>query len=371
MNDYTNDEIIFITDSTMCSSSNLPCPIRDSDGNADYLYYINGKGVKDVDWKIATGTSDTDCEKNWAYLNSDGSINTANVPYTITDSNGTWCKKKIKYSKNQLMKAWNNAGCVSDFPVTANTTGWQNLNSLADVQTNMNTNWKNSKDINYLKQCYGFDFIKAGNIPLTSGILLTSPKGTYIFTLLGNGSAYVSKPGSPAIWQTSILPPDSSMVGGKLILQTDGNLVLYRTDGSAYWSSGTGGSVNSGINNILIMQDDGNLCIYDTSNNSFILRWKSSTLPITNPVSSGQVYNILKNTTIKNIKNNSYPKMSNDTFDPNNKLNSEDALFFTLLNKNIYYCNNKDVKDPYCSTFYNNANNKINSIFANNYLLKK
>jgi len=43
-----------------------------------------------------------------------------------------------------------------------------------------------------------------------------------------------------------------------LAQQGDGNLVLYRIDGSALWSSGTSGTAGR----IAIMQDDGNFVIY-------------------------------------------------------------------------------------------------------------
>jgi hypothetical protein len=48
----------------------------------------------------------------------------------------------------------------------------------------------------------------------------------------------------------------------KLIMQTDGNLVLYRVyDNYALWSSGTAGQAVSRV----IMQGDGNLVIYLTN----------------------------------------------------------------------------------------------------------
>lgn len=55
-----------------------------------------------------------------------------------------------------------------------------------------------------------------------------------------------------------------------LVLQSDGNLVLY-TLGNAKWSSGTAGS---GSNNSLIMQGDGNLVLYSSSGK---VLWASGT----------------------------------------------------------------------------------------------
>ena len=44
----------------------------------------------------------------------------------------------------------------------------------------------------------------------------------------------------------------------RAIMQTDGNLVLYNFNGGAVWASNTNGNPGS----FLVMQDDGNLVIY-------------------------------------------------------------------------------------------------------------
>lgn len=59
---------------------------------------------------------------------------------------------------------------------------------------------------------------------------------------------------------------------------------------------------------------------------------------------------------------------NNKLFDPNiDKNNLEDRLFFTLFNKNINYCIDKPVNNEYCRTFYNNAMDKSNKSFLNEY----
>jgi hypothetical protein len=173
------------------------------------------------------------------------------------------------------------------------------------------------------------------------------------------------------------------MAGGTLAFQTDGNLVAYKSNNRGpYWSSGTSGPANSGVNYILIMQDDGNLCIYNTSNRPFTLIWKSGSNPTPFPKSTGQTYNEIKNKAIQNLntvlanktlndkKIRDYLDIPNDNFDPNNALNSENALFGILLHKNLINCNNKPLDDMFCSSYYTNANKNINNMIANAYLTR-
>jgi hypothetical protein len=66
----------------------------------------------------------------------------------------------------------------------------------------------------------------------------------------------------------AILSPNAQMVMGdalwsqnglfQLLLQQDGNLVLYRQDGVALWQSGTAGQPSQ----YALMQNDGNFVIY-------------------------------------------------------------------------------------------------------------
>lgn len=58
--------------------------------------------------------------------------------------------------------------------------------------------------------------------------------------------------------------------GGRLVMQTDGNLVIYKPDGSALWSSYTNGKPIT----YLEMQTDGNLVAYDNARRAY---WSSRT----------------------------------------------------------------------------------------------
>jgi hypothetical protein len=71
----------------------------------------------------------------------------------------------------------------------------------------------------------------------------------------------------------------------RTIMQDDGNLVCYSRDGHAYWGSGTSGHPGS----TLVLQDDGNLVIYTPQGNAL---WASNTVQdwTTKKYDSGDVH---------------------------------------------------------------------------------
>jgi hypothetical protein len=390
MNDYTKDEPINIGDQYICSNADpmIACPINDSEGNADYSYIINSwLGVQNIDWKYANDDNDPECDRNWARIHHDGSIHINNVP--ITNGKDKFCKKKVKYSKNQLMKAWNRAGCISAFPIGANTSSWQALGSISDVELNMKSNYRNSDNADRLKDCFGIPFIKAGN-SMAANTQLKSQNGLYELRMQNDGNLCVWKTEGVSfdfVWRTMDKLEDN-MKGGRLSMQTDGNLVLYRSNNVPYWASGTSGGGN-GKNYILVMENDGAISIYDTTTNDFTRVWTRSREPIKATITSafltsnGQDYNKIKNIGVKNLNAavqelkikkdneiNNYLNTPNDQFDPNNKLNSEDRLFAVLLHKNLMNCDNKPLDDTHCSSYYTNANKNINNMISTTYFTK-
>ena len=58
-----------------------------------------------------------------------------------------------------------------------------------------------------------------------------------------------------------------------VVLQTDGNVVLYRYPGTAMWQTRTYGTPSPG-DNVMLMADDGNLVVLDVNN---VVRWQSGT----------------------------------------------------------------------------------------------
>jgi len=86
------------------------------------------------------------------------------------------------------------------------------------------------------------------------GILSGNKK--YRLILQGDGNLVLYSP-TKAIWSSRTVGSSTT----KLIMQSDGNLVLYRANSTSTWSSKTNGR---GASN-LIIQTDGNLVIYDSS----------------------------------------------------------------------------------------------------------
>ncbi|NTW62451.1 lectin [Candidatus Saccharibacteria bacterium] len=84
---------------------------------------------------------------------------------------------------------------------------------------------------------------------------VVSSNEKYALILQSDGNLVLYSQGK-AIWASWTVGKG----GVKLIMQTDGNLVMYDKDWKAIWNSKTSGKGTS----FLCMQDDGNLVIYNT-----------------------------------------------------------------------------------------------------------
>jgi hypothetical protein len=110
---------------------------------------------------------------------------------------------------------------------------------------------------------------------------LHSLNGRYYFGTPGNGMGVADLvTHSPYEWHIDCLkdPRVNCQVFGQLVLQTDGNLVWYQpgVNGGmvAEWNSGTWGT---GPSTYLVMQDDGNLVLYDLAGRPL---WNSRGYPV-------------------------------------------------------------------------------------------
>jgi hypothetical protein len=93
-----------------------------------------------------------------------------------------------------------------------------------------------------------------GSSVLESGWYLSAPDRRTKLVMQTDGNLVLYGPGSRALWWTGT----NGSGAERLALQEDGNLVLYRANGTPAWQSGT-----RGVDlNILAVQDDGNLVLY-------------------------------------------------------------------------------------------------------------
>lgn len=93
--------------------------------------------------------------------------------------------------------------------------------------------------------------LTAGQV-LSQGTALKSPSGTYELIMQSDGNLVIYKSGGRATWATN------TSSGRRATMQQDGNFVVYGSAGNAVWSSTTDSFPGAD----LVMQDDGNLVIY-------------------------------------------------------------------------------------------------------------
>ncbi|MEN9377181.1 MAG: hypothetical protein RL710_2338, partial [Pseudomonadota bacterium] len=80
---------------------------------------------------------------------------------------------------------------------------------------------------------------------------LTSSDGKYSFNMQSDGNLVLRNSGGTALWASG----SSGSSGNRLTMQGDGNLVLYTKSGSSVWKTATSGSKAVKV----VMQTDGNL----------------------------------------------------------------------------------------------------------------
>lgn len=97
----------------------------------------------------------------------------------------------------------------------------------------------------------------AMNQTMNVGQYIKSNDSRYALLLQGDGNLVLYSPGYHILWSSGT----SGSTASFLAMQPDGNLVLYTSSNQALWSSGTAGRGNS----FTVLQSDGNLVVY-TSN---------------------------------------------------------------------------------------------------------
>ena len=84
---------------------------------------------------------------------------------------------------------------------------------------------------------------------------ITSPDGNYRLVMQSDGNLVLYNTSSSPVWASGT----SGTAGRTAAFQSDGNLVIYAADGSSTWNSGTNGHPCSA----LYVQNDGKVVIYD------------------------------------------------------------------------------------------------------------
>ena len=110
------------------------------------------------------------------------------------------------------------------------------------------------------------------NSAIISGQFLISHNRRYKLVMQSDGNLVIYNT-DYYIVPTAVWSSKTNNIGESpynLSIQNDGNLVIYDKNGKAIWNTKTGGRGNSPYK--LIMQSDGNLVIYDLTNTA---RWSS------------------------------------------------------------------------------------------------
>lgn len=108
-----------------------------------------------------------------------------------------------------------------------------------------------------------YDRLNSGQ-SLTSGQSLISPNRAFTLIMQGDGNLVIYRSGQ-AQWASS-----TSGAGNWVVMQGDGNLVIYTAAGKPLWDSKTAGKPGAHLR----MQDDGNLVVYQ-GGTAVWDRWRS------------------------------------------------------------------------------------------------
>jgi hypothetical protein len=105
----------------------------------------------------------------------------------------------------------------------------------------------------------------AGNVSLTANQSLASCNGGFTLIMQGDGNLVLYQSGT-ALWASNTVGSGAD----EAIMQGDGNFVLYTSSGSPVWASGTAGNAGA----YLDVQNDGNVVIYSSSGSAL---WSTGT----------------------------------------------------------------------------------------------
>ena len=99
----------------------------------------------------------------------------------------------------------------------------------------------------------GCGSLAAGNVLDVNGAV-TSCDGRFVLVMQDDGNLVLYQSGVGALWSAFT----AGHPGSALAMQDDGNLVIYASSGQAIWNTGTNGHAGAS----LAVQDDGNVVVY-------------------------------------------------------------------------------------------------------------
>ena len=120
---------------------------------------------------------------------------------------------------------------------------------------------------------------------------ITSQNGRSTLVMQGDGNLVLYRTGGKVRWATST---DGQTIT-QAIMQGDGNFVMYGPGGVYLWDTATDGHPGA----YLVVQDDGNVVIYDPANNPL---WATNTM-----ISRGMVAGFLPSTSGFHFSNSTFP----------------------------------------------------------------
>jgi WD40 repeat protein len=118
---------------------------------------------------------------------------------------------------------------------------------------------------------------------LMAGRSIKSADGRFTLIMQGDGNLVLYGPANQALWASNTNGHGNVW---DVVMQTDGNLVIYDAHNHAIWASNTNGKPGAG----LTVQNDGNAVIYDTSNHPL---WASNTVVPAEPAGPTQAGRLL------------------------------------------------------------------------------
>lgn len=105
---------------------------------------------------------------------------------------------------------------------------------------------------------------------------MISQNGSFTFVYQTDGNAVIYRNnGYKAIWATNTVHTP-----GALLMQGDGNLVIYDKSGAAKWGSATNNKSGTKAPYRLVLQNDQNLVLYDSANKAL---WATNTVTTAPP----------------------------------------------------------------------------------------